>query len=173
MTLSARKDVDEEQPPATIITEQQPEPTIDIDAELNNLKPEAAEETLQVKQEITVPEQESLEEEDLGPKEASIPVENVIKEAEGLFDKEESKVTESVVIEPLEEEVLVKPKDSSVIYEDPSDKGNDVTAIASSLNQHPQMLNTNSNVNVEAVAEETVFDNADFSIVDEEIEKRN
>ena len=77
MTLSARKDVD---------GEQQPEPTIDIDAELNNLKPEAAEETLQVKQEITLPEHESLEEVDLGPKEASIPVENVIKEAEGLFD---------------------------------------------------------------------------------------
>ena len=77
------------------------------------------------------------------------------------------------MIEPLEEEVLVKPKDSSVIYEDPSDKGNDVTAIASSLNQHQQMLNTNSNVNVEAVAEETIFDQADFNIVDEEVEKRN
>ena len=51
--------------------------------------------------------------------------------------------------------------------------GNDVTEIASSLYQHQQMLNTNSNVNVEAVAEETIFDQADFSIVDEEVEKRN
>lgn len=140
------------------MTEKQPEPTLDIDEELNNLKPESQEETIQVKQEVTVPEQDTLDEVDL------------VKEAEGLFHPEESK---SVVIEPLEEEQVVQLKDSSAVYEDPSDKGNDVTAINSSMNQRNQMFNTNSHANVEVVAEETVFDQADFSIVDEEIEKRN